>query len=791
MEYNLNALCQSLRLEGMSSSDEKSVELEIRQLLRHNGPEFVIDRLKIMKQHSIDQLTDPCAHVNFVDGSQSIAWNHKSNMPKGAFSRIYTTWVTPESRIRGIGAAINSITLECATPKQIEKFVSGIKSKTRSTSVAPVTDSEARTFVATLFKQSRMLRPYSGRELTAAIAPEGVLKRNIGMFKKDLQSDDAYRRHKALAELDAAVENQYVFAPRASSDFYHKKLRLVNPDLPKYAKHAKGEKSRPYEFEKYKAYGNAEDYAPYAGQIGFIQQPGGKLRTVCNTNRFINYTLTPYHKALEAAFYHDESVFVARQDLGLDRLQTKLSEGVTMSSADLTQATDLLDFRVFTRGLREAVLRVKENPGNFYKRPEFAAQSWQKYDNATQADLVAMGNVAQAISLALNTIEYFEYVAELPFYCPDLDEGFAFSTGQPLGMKGSFPTLTAMNLLAMRQATQYAKDDGLDISWADMRYAVAVVGDDACMPATLSPYYSRVISEWGGKDNSEKSLQSDRYGEFCSTLVTPSTMVRMKPKYRPGKDALYINAEKTTLSRMQHVYRLSLDDKNNLATLAQCYGHSMLEPDSVKGPNLLPFEDRMILQRAVRLMASFTNSGGLPENLTVSRQTLDYAHEVHDAYRGNDRIGDNRTYVRTPDGNVVYTGVQSVVNHENGSFPLTVDTFDHDTNQRVARTSLSQANSSKRETAKALTALKEAWFDGKTSELSIGNGMKMSTDDLLLGAVALTPESESPKSFIDLGREEEKKISRAVKHVQAKRKATHAMPQHSSEPESDDFDFEL
>ena len=791
MEYNLNALCQSLRLEGMSSSDEKSVELEIRRLLRHNGPEFVIDRLKIMKQHSIDQLTDPCAHVNFADGNQSVAWNHKSNMPKGAFSRIYTTWKTPESRIRGIGAAINSITLEVATPKQIEKFVSGIKSKTRSTSVAPVTDSEARTFVATLFKQSRMLSPYSGRELTAAIAPEGVLKRNIAVSKKDLTSNDDRRRHKALAELDAAVENQYVFAPRASSDFYHRKLCAVNPDLPKYAKHAKGEKSRPYEFEKYKAYGNAEDYAPYAGQIGFIQQPGGKLRTVCNTNRFINYTLAPYHKALEAAFYHDDSVFVARQDLGLDRLQEQLSAGVTMSSADLTQATDLLDFRVLTRGLKEAISRVKASPGDFRNRPEFAPAPWQKDGNEIQTLISRAQNMAEALTLALDTIEYFEEMAQLPFYCPDLDEGFAFSTGQPLGMKGSFPTLTAMNLLAMRQATAYAKEDGLDISWGDMRKQVAVVGDDACMPAILSPYYSRVISEWGGKDNSEKSLQSDKYGEFCSTLVSPSKKVRMKPKYRPGKDALYINAEKTTLGRMQHVYRLSHDDKNNLAVLAQCYGHSMLEPDSVSGPELLPYEDRMILQKAVRLKALFTSKGGLPESLTVSRQTLDYAHEVHNAYRENDRVGDNRTYVRTPDGQVVYTGVQSTVNRENGSFPLVADKFDHDTNERVARTSLREANRAKRRSAEDLKALKETWFDGKTSELSIGNGMTMSTDDLLLGAIALSNEGESPKSFIDLGREEEKKISRAVKHVQATRTRKPVAPQHTTEEKSDDFDLEL
>ena len=787
--YTLNALCQSLRLEGMSATDESAVESEIRKLLLHNGPEFVIDRLKILKQHSIDQLTDPDAHVNFSNGSQSIAWNHQSNTPRGGLSKLYKAFISPEKRIRAIGATINSITLEEASSKQIERFVSGIKAKRKSTSVAPISDAEARTFVVTLYQQTLQMNDFSGRDLTGSTAPEGVLSRDLAGPKRDALSDDPVKRHKAFAELDAAVENQYVFAPRISSDYY-RKLRQVNPDLRAFAKHSTGEKSRPYEFEKYKAYGNADDYAPYAGAIGFLQQPGGKLRTVCNVNRFTNYTLSPFHRALEEAFYHEQSVFVSRQDMGLDRVQECLRDGVEMTSADLSQATDLLDFRVFTRGLKEAIHRISDTQDGvalLRKDPAFKKQPWQQ--NTTGAsdsffdEVTPLQNALSAVRLALDTIEYFEETAQLPFFCRPLDEAFAFTTGQPLGLKGSFPMLSAMNLLAMRQATQYMLEENPEApSWADMQYRVAVVGDDACMPAILAPYYSRVIEEWGGKDNSEKSLRSSEYAEFCSTLITPSLHMKMKPRYRPGSDALYINAEKTTLSRLEHVYRLSKEDKSLLSVLAQCYGPSIFEQESVKGANLFPLEDRRLLQRALRLKAQFA-SGGAPESIDVSRQTLDYAHQVHNAYRENDRIGDNRTYVRTPDG-VVTTGVQSLVNHNGGSFSTTVDRFDHDTQQRIERQSLKKANASKKKAAKDLSKIVDTWKNNTDNSIDLGNGNSLSTQDLILGAISLSEADEDKQpSYIDKGRREEQKLSEAVRKARLAR--WNAM--HSPTLDDDDF----
>ena len=176
-------------------------------------------------------------------------------------------------------------------------------------------------------------------------------------------------------------------------------------------------------------------------------------------------------------------------------------------------------------------------------------------------------------------------------------------------------------------------------------------------------------------------------------------------------------------------------------------------------------------------------SGGAPESIDVSRQTLDYAHQVHNAYRENDRIGDNRTYVRTPDG-VVTTGVQSLVNHDGGSFSTTVDRFDHDTQQRVERQSLKKANASKKKAAKDLSKIVDTWQNNTDNSIDLGNGNLLSTQDLILGAISLSEADEDKQpSFIDKGRREEQKLSEAV------RKARLARWNAKHSPTLDDDDF--
>jgi hypothetical protein len=140
--------------------------------------------------------------------------------------------------------------------------------------------------------------------------------------------------------------------------------------------------------------------------------------------------MQPLAEALGKALYRDPSnlgVWVKDQHGALLTVQSWLRDGRRLASVDLSSATDLLDFRVFTRALK------RDFPGSTGLLAEYA--------------------------------EYFEDLASLPLWSEELGVAVQFATGQPLGMKGSFQILTWMNYLAAASASLgYARSRDLGIA---------------------------------------------------------------------------------------------------------------------------------------------------------------------------------------------------------------------------------------------------------------------------------------------------------------------------------------
>jgi hypothetical protein len=88
--------------------------------------------------------------------------------------------------------------------------------------------------------------------------------------------------------------------------------------------------------------------------------------------------------------------------------------------------------------------------------------------------------------------------------------------------------------------------------------------------AALSDY-DAIIRSWNGKTNAEKCLVSDKTAEFLSQLITPHTVIAIKPKYRMGSNSLFINAEKAKVKdiKASGLYRLTPDDRTALSILAE------------------------------------------------------------------------------------------------------------------------------------------------------------------------------------------------------------------------------
>lgn len=692
--YQGNALCQSALLEGLSKGSERRLEDRIRHLLTSNGEEFVVDTLKVLKQHCIDNLDSPTSYNQEQYGFPYIAWDKKRDKPKGGLGVIYTEFKSWPKRLRVIGAVINSIHLDAPSKKQVERFLGGVEynQRTDQSVSCRIHDYEVGDISYHLKRNMSAMKIYSGADLTASVVPEGLESTSMTYYKKVLSDDRAKssERSKAIAGMEAAYVNQWFIAPKESHNIIRdvvNKVKLSEGDDPlPYCKNPKPIKARPYDGGT--RFGlHIEDYRPYVGTISMLQQPGAKLRTVVNVNRFVNYTMEPLADALEKTFYRYPQISVFDQEDGMAWAQQQLKAGRTLASIDLSQATDLLDFRACVRALTSS------------------------------------GRCSDELKSYLN---YFTYIAESPFYQPDLEVGVTLNTGQPLGLKGSFQLLTVMNFLAGRQAC-------LESGLSDLPFRI--VGDDMIIDERASKAYSDIITSWSGKTNYEKMLTSNMFAEFCSHIITPASIVSMKPKYVASFTSVYQNAEKSSVNRIVSVFKLSEEDKSNLIALGE-YGDPEFDNlPYVKHHNRASKEDRRILSRAKELY-TLLGVGGPSDVVEVSRQTVDLALQENPGVYASRRRELNRTRYVRKDGVEVLTGYSSIPG-ESREYNRVVDRYDHETGHRKKVQTKSQVLKSSRANASVIKKLGNDLVKGVPSELPLPghDGVTVSTTALLSQAI--------------------------------------------------------
>lgn len=691
MSYNANALCQAALLEGVSKGNESRIESRIRHLVEHNGPEFAIDTLKKLKEHSIAQLDEPNKAYRNVQGDVQVAWNTRRNSPKGELGLLYKQFPKPASRIRVIGALISSISLDTLSHRQIDRFTSGLLSRRRK-------DQDAMPGVVTrpLQKQLnnrirhywKVKEPFSVSELSATAIPVGTYNDYVGGYKRDLADrSNSERFTRAVAELDKATVNQFYTAPPSARTAWNELSKSVGrSDLGIPNKiHMTPILSRPYQELRVPGQVNLVPvYQPYVGTIGMLQQAGAKLRSVVNVNRFVNSVLDPYAKAIEDVYYQVPGISVLDQESGLRWAQGKLRDGIHLTSMDLSQATDLLDFRVITDSFEESEFK----------------------------------------ELALSA-SFFREMAESPFFVPELGGSIHFATGQPLGMKGSFQTLTLMNWSAGVIASAAAGLDPDD--------SFRVVGDDMVCDTRMATAYNAVIQSWGGKTNQEKALASSNYAEFLSHIVTKNNILKTKPKYSPGRESIMANAEKSTVGRMQHVYRLSKSDQLSLSIISEYSDFENSNIPYIRGPVRKDKETRDLMSMTLAIFAKRTDT--LPKTEIVKRDSIEYSHREHDVYANESRETDRRIYTRSDDGPVFQEPSRGVVHLDKGEFSPVVDRFDHHANKRVAVNPDRGANNENtRKVGSFIRAIRDDLENARSSKIKLPYNQSVDTTELLVEA---------------------------------------------------------
>jgi hypothetical protein len=252
------------------------------------------------------------------------------------------------------------------------------------------------------------------------------------------------------------------------------------------------------------------------GEISLLQQGAGKLRTVCNPKRLVQWTSIPLGEALQDMFYHRPGVYVLDQHAGMRAIQGWLKEGKNeVYSFDLSSATDTLDYKRFLR----------DRLG--FENPEFG----DKYPflNESLENFVALSSSSWKIS------------EEAQKKLGIRSETVSFNFGQPLGLRPSFPTLSLMNYTFGMIAQQLAeRDQGYRFSECQF----AVVGDDFACTEPLAKYYTKLVTAYNGRTNLEKTMHSKTHAEFCSHLITSSKIIAMKPRYELEESQIVNNLDK-------------------------------------------------------------------------------------------------------------------------------------------------------------------------------------------------------------------------------------------------------
>jgi hypothetical protein len=234
------------------------------------------------------------------------------------------------------------------------------------------------------------------------------------------------------------------------------------------------------------------------GNIGFIQEPGYKLRAVANPNRVFQAAVSPLSQVLFRILRTLPWDCTHSQPKATRFVQDALSKGITVFSVDLSSATDL-----FPLSLQMAMLR----------------EMFAGYVGQDNVDSKA----------ALQAVKLFENLSTAKWKLPS-GMKIAWSKGQPLGLKPSFPLFALTHGLLLYALNRFRHDNKF-----------FVLGDDVVITSPdLNSRYREALTKLGCVISDSKSLVSSTLAEFAGKIITQYSSLP-QIKYRDMSDDNFVD----------------------------------------------------------------------------------------------------------------------------------------------------------------------------------------------------------------------------------------------------------
>jgi hypothetical protein len=339
---------------------------------------------------------------------------------------IYTNWYLPE-----------------VSEKQMDKFISGV-----CATPTPIASKTIRSISKEAVKFSSLsIIPDPDPLLSYEGSSE---KRSPVLFRKQ-----------SLNQSDKVMDEIHYFNTNEGMYLYTKYQKIFEPIL-------KG-------FEQRKLFLNqlnkgSYSSVPFVGKIAFIQEPGGKLRSVASPYRLFQMALKPFGDRLYQIAKKLPWDCTHNQSAAFEPIRLALEKGKKVYSVDLSSATDFFPLEIQFACIRSLI--------------------------------------------GASNLHYLNLWAELcrgKWFLPDRSQ-ISWSKGQPLGMYPSFAAFTISHGLLIQSL--------LKKKWNGEFF---VLGDDVViLDDSLATKYFDTLTELGCPYSTEKTLQSERIAEFAGKVIIPS-----------------------------------------------------------------------------------------------------------------------------------------------------------------------------------------------------------------------------------------------------------------------------
>ena len=478
MGLNPDVVCNRLRSVGLTQKHTHHILNTILLWQKSNGTEWTIKRLKAYK----------VAYVNLIAGdprpfkhSPWISYNHKTNIPKGCFGPIFK--MRRAQKAIAVLMLYTTYVAKKVTTTQLQKFVSAVTLPTKADSlkesyILNSIEDKVRDFVISLdtpirrsIENQSHLHPstFADRHVrTPCLVPGRTSKGRICI---DGSVPDVVKTSEM--NLDVFIQS---FNHPIILDYYDGLLDIPNGV----------EEIINSTYFMGDTFGNTD--VSVVGKIGFIQEPGFKLRAVANPFPSMQVALSRLGARIYSLLNQIPEDCTFDQTEATTHIQNFLNSELNVNglmSIDLSSATDR-----FPMALQVKVLHVLAHKGLI---------DWEDVD-------------------------LFEKVSSSNFIMPD-GSTIKWEVGQPLGVFPSFGVfaLTHNMLVRLAEPTFYR-----------------VLGDDVIVDSEAGSRL-RVLYDALGLDISEdKSINSLILGEFGGRLIAKHQFF-VQPKWKDISDHSFLD----------------------------------------------------------------------------------------------------------------------------------------------------------------------------------------------------------------------------------------------------------